>query len=331
MTRRRIRDIWLVLKDSVIAWDRDNCVRLGAALAFYTALSLAPLLIIIIALSSFGFGREAASGHLDNQIRGLVGTEGASFVQTLIENAYKSDSSILAAIFGVLTLLLGASGVFVQLRESLNAIWHVRENQLPTILAFLRARMLSFAMILGIGFLLLVSLLVSTVLGAFGSYISHSLPMFGGLMPLIDFAISFLGIAVAFGLIFKYLPDAIIEWKDIAVGAAATSMLFSTGKLAIGFYLGNSAIGSTFGAASSLVIIMLWVFYSSQIVLFGAQFTRYYSIRFGSGVRPGKNAVETNDGAIDANSTHHHTSPSHRRDSSRRVSPRASQQQRLTH
>lgn len=289
--KTHIKNIWLLLKDSGIAWDDDNIAQQGAALAYFTVFSLSPLLILVIVLSSLGFGQEAAGGHLVSQIRGLIGTEGALFVQSMISNAYKSDSNVMATIFSVATLLLGASAVFIQLRDSLNAIWRVQQKPTGTIRAFLRARFLAFAMILGIGFLLLVSLVFSAVLTAMSGYLSDLFAIFAGLVPVLDFIISFAGITVMFALMFKFVPAAILKWRDVWVGAAVTSLLFSIGKLAIGLYLGNGAIGSTFGAASSLVIIMLWAYYSSQIVLFGAEFTRLFAMRFGSNILPSADAV----------------------------------------
>jgi membrane protein len=286
-----LKKIWLLLKDSAIAWDDDNIGQQGAALSFFTVFSLSPLLILVVVLSSFGFGREAASGHLISQIRGLIGIEGAQLVQSLITNAYQSQSNALAAFFSAIMLLLGASGVFIQLRNSLNTIWHVKLKPIGTIQSFLRVHLLSFAMILGIGFLLLVSLILSTVLTAMSTYLSSFLTIFRGMMRLLDFIISFMGITILFALIFKFIPAVTLKWKDAWIGAAVTSLLFSIGRLVIGMYLGNSALGSTFGAASSLVIFMMWVFYSSQIVLYGAEFTRLYSMRFGSNFLPSANAV----------------------------------------
>jgi membrane protein len=291
MKTHRLKNIWLLLKDSAIAWDNDNIGQQGAALSFFTVFSLSPLLILVIVLSSFGFGREAASGHLVSQIRGLIGIEGAQFVQSMITNAYKSDSSVLVTIFSVIMLLLGASAVFIQLRDSLNTILRVQQKPIGTIRAFVRGRLLSFTMILGIGFLLLVSLILSAVLAAMSGYLSKHFAILTDLVSLLDFIISFVGITVMFALMFKFVPAATLKWRDIWVGAAVTSLLFSIGKFVIGLYLGNGAIGSIFGAASSLVIVMLWTFYSSQIVLFGAEFTRLYAMRFGSNILPDSNAV----------------------------------------
>jgi membrane protein len=287
----RIKNIWLLLKDSAVAWSDDNIGEQGAALSFFTIFSLSPLLILVILLSSLSFGQAAASGHLVSQIQGLIGIEGASFVQSSITNAYKSDSNVFAAVFSVVMLLLGASAVFIQLCDSLNMIWRVQQKSMGTILAFLRIRLLSFTMILGISFLLLVSLIVSAVLAAMSDYLSNSLGILKSMVSFLDFAVSFIGITVMFALIFKFLPAATIKWKDVWVGAAVTSFLFSIGKIVIGLYLGNGAIGSTFGAASSLVIFMLWAYYSSQIILFGAEFTRVYAMRFGSDILPDTNAV----------------------------------------
>ncbi len=286
-----VKDIWRLFKDAGIAWDNDNIASQGAALAYFTVFSLSPLLIIVLVLSSFGFGPDAARGQLVSQIRGLIGTDAAKFVQSMIENAYESGASIPAAIFGIVALLLGATGVFVQLRDSLNAIWRVEHKPLG-ILGFFRARLLSFTMIIAIGFLLLVSLIFSAVLAAISAYLSDSFALIGGLVGVLDFLISFVGITVMFAFIFKFLPDALVQWADVWVGAAVTSLLFSLGKLGIGLYLGNSVIGSTFGAASSLVIIMLWAYYSAQIILFGAEFTLLYATRFGSKILPGRNSVQ---------------------------------------
>jgi membrane protein len=289
--RPGFKDIWRLLKDSGIAWDEDNAARKGAALAYYTVFSLSPLLIIITVFASIGFGRDAARGHLVSQINGLIGTEGAAFMQSMLENAYESGASIPAAVFGGLTLILGATGIFVELRNSLNAIWRVEQKPLGVLSSFLRARLLSFAAVVGMGFLLLVSLLVSATINAFSTLLGDSFEWLAGLVSVVDTMISFVGITLIFALIFKFLPDAVVQWADVWLGAAFTSILFSLGKLAIGLYLGNSAVGSTFGAASSLAIILIWTFYSTQIFFFGAEFTRLYATRYGSKIRPARNAV----------------------------------------
>ena len=291
MTTRWFKDLWLLMRDSAIAWDDDDLVEQGAALAYYTVFALSPFLILMIVLSSVGFGQEASSGHLVDQIRGLIGVEGAQFVQTLITNAYRADSNVLATVVSTIMVLLGASAVFVQLRNSLNASWRVTHTPMGTIRGFIQTRLFAIAVILGIGFLLLVSLVFSAVLAAVSDYLGRNIAQLAGLVNVVEFLMSFVGVTVMFALMFKFIPDAIVNWSDVWVGAGVTSVLFALGKLVIGVYLGNGAIGSTFGAASSLVIIMLWAFYSAQIVLFGAEFTRLYATRFGSGIRPGANAV----------------------------------------
>ncbi|MBP6671638.1 MAG: YihY/virulence factor BrkB family protein [Bacteroidetes bacterium] len=286
-----VKNIWHLLKDAAIAWDDDNIGEHGAALSFFTMLSLSPLLIIVVVLSSVGFGREAANGHLVSQIRGLIGTDGATFVQGLISNAYRADANLSAAAFGIIMLLLGATGVFIQLRDSLNMIWRVRQKPRGAIRGFVRVRLLSFAMILGIGFLLLVSLTISAVMSAASVYISGHFSILAGLVTLTEVLISFAGITVVFVLLFKFLPAVILRWRDAWVGAAFTSILFSIGKYLIGLYLGNGMMGTTFGAASSLVIIMMWTYYSSQIILYGAEFTRFYALRYGTEIVPSANGI----------------------------------------
>lgn len=279
--------VWMLLKDAALAWDRDNAWRIGAALAYFTVFSLAPLLIIAVVFSGVIFGRAAAEGQLVSQISGIIGMDGARFIESMIKNAYLSGSSLPATVISIVTVLLGATAVFVELREALNSLWHVRERPAGTIKSFLRARLFSLLMVFGIGALLLASLFGSVIMAALSSSLSGPVAMMGGI---IDFVVSFCGYAVLFAIIFKYLPAVIVRWKDVLVGASFTSLLFSIGKLAIGLYLGRSAVSSTFGAAGSLVIVMVWTFYSSQIFLFGAEFTLLYAQRFGSKILPGGNA-----------------------------------------
>ncbi len=295
MLSHSFKNIWGLLKDAAVAWDDDNAAAQGAALSFFTILSLSPLLIIVVVLSSVGYGRDAANGHLVAQIRGLIGTEGASFVQGLISNAYKADTNISATVFSIIMLLLGATGVFIQLRDSLNMIWRVRQRPRGAIHGFVRVRLLSFALILGIGFLMIVSLTISAVLSAASIFVSSRLPVLAGVVPLIDGIVSYTGITVMFAFLFKFLPAVVIRWRDVWVGASFTSFLFAIGKYAIGMYLGNGAMGTTFGAASSLVIVMMWTYYSSQIVLYGAEFTKFYARRFGSAIVPSANGIRISE------------------------------------
>lgn len=279
-----MKAFWQLVKDAGLAWDQDNAWRLGAALAYFSVFSLAPLLIIAVVVAGVVFGQDAAEGHLVAQISDIIGMDGARFIESMIRKVYTSDSTIPATVIGAATMLLGATAVFVELRDALNTIWHIREKPIGTVKAFLRARFFSLLMILGIGALLLASLMLSVVMAAF----SGTMTVMGGL---IDFVVSFCEFAMLFGLIFKYLPNVLLKWRDVMIGASFTSLLFSIGKLGIGLYLGRSAVSSTFGAAGSLVIVMLWIFYSIQIFLYGAEFTRLFAKRFGSDIRPGKNAV----------------------------------------
>lgn len=272
----RPKEIGLVFRDAAISWNNDNVWRLGAALAYFTVFALAPLLLIVIATLGIVFGQDAAQGRVVAQISGLVGVEGGRMVETMIKNVYLSGANIPATIVGVVSLLLGASAVFVELRSDLNLIWHIEPKPIGTVWGFLRDRFLSLALILGIGFLLLVSLSISAGLSAFSEYISNRLTVVASVL---DVVISFIGIAIVIGAIFKFLPAVTLKWRDLWVGAAVTSFLFSIGKIAIGVYLGASGVASTFGAASSLVIVILWTFYSTQIVLFGAEFTKVFAMR----------------------------------------------------
>jgi membrane protein len=281
----------VLLKDAFWGWDSDGAWRLGAALAYFTVFSIGPLLIIVLVITGSIFGKEATQGRVMAEIQELVGRDGARAIEQIMENVYTSESSIPAAFFGFIMLLFGATGVFVQLRESLDLIWRIKPKPISTIKGYLKGRLISFTMIVTIGFLLLVSLIISAGLTALSRYLGDRLPMLDETLYLTDIFISFVFITVLFALMFKILPDAIIRWRDVWVGAAVTSFLFTIGKWAIGFYLGNSEIGSTFGAASSLVIIMLWAFYSALIFLYGAEFTKLYAQRFGANILPSKNAV----------------------------------------
>jgi membrane protein len=283
-----ISRIWQLLKESAAAWDQDNAWRLGAALAYFSVFSLAPLLIIVVVIAGVVFGEKAAEGHLVSQISDVIGIDGARFIETMIRNVYTSGSSVAATVIGIVTLMLGATAVFVELRDALNTVWHIRETPVGTVRSFVRARLFSLLMVAGIGALLLASLFLSVFMAAVSAPLGGMMALLGGL---VDFLVSACEFAVLFALIFKYLPNVILRWKDVLVGASFTSLLFSIGKLAIGLYLGRSAVSSTFGAAGSLVIVMLWAFYSSQIFLYGAEFTRFYAKRFGSDIKPGKNAI----------------------------------------
>jgi membrane protein len=285
------RAILKLLKTTLDEWGADKAPRLAAALSYYTVFSLAPLLLVVIAIAGLAFGPDAARGRIDDQLRGLIGQEGAAFIQEMLQNVNQPATGIFATIVGIVTLLLGAIGVFNQLKDALNTAWDVQPKPGSGIKAFIMNNVLSFGMLLGVGFLLLVSLVVSAGLSALDEFTRGLLPGIEFVMQIINIVISFGIITALFALIYKFLPDAKIAWKDVWIGAAVTSLLFTVGKFAIGLYLGNSSLASTYGAAASLVVLFLWIYYSAQILLFGAEFTQVYARTYGSGIEPKENAI----------------------------------------
>jgi membrane protein len=267
-------------------WKEDKASRLAAALAYYTIFSLGPLLIIVIAVTGLFWQKAAVQSQIMSQVQNLVGAKGATFVADLLNSASNTGRGILATVIGIITLILGALGAFTDLQDALNTIWNVKAEEtkgfLQSIKKVLFDRLLSFAMILGIGFLLLVSLVVSAGLSAVHTTLGNILPFSELVLQLINLAISIGAITVLFALIFKFLPDAEIAWRDVWLGAFMTAVFFSLGKTLIGLYLGNSAIASSFGAAGSLVLLLVWIYYSAQILFFGAEFTQVYANKFGS-------------------------------------------------
>jgi len=271
-----------LLKQTISEFGNDKAPRLGAALAYYTIFSLAPLLLIVIAISGLAFGHDAAQNKIFEQLRGVLGPQAAVSVQDMVKNAAKPKSGTVATIIGIVTLIFGASGVFGQLKDALNTIWDVEPREGGGILTLVKDRFLSFAMVLGVGFLLLVSLLIDTAITAIGTYAGSHLPGGEVLWHTAELIFSFCVITVLMAMIFRLLPDLKIEWRDVWLGAAITSLLFVLGKFALGIYFAKSAVGSSFGAAGSLVIVLLWVYYSAQILLFGAEFTQVYARAHGS-------------------------------------------------
>ena len=266
-----LRDVWVTLKQTFRAWSDHEAPRLGAALSFYTMLSLAPLVILVIAIASLVFGHSAAQNDIIREVQGIMGTEGAKAIETVIEHGQK-PTSVLASVIGVLILLVGASGAFSELQSALNKIWDVQPNNGSAVASLIKARLFSFGMVLAVSFLLLVSLVVTAGLAVVGKFFGEILPMPELLMHAINFLISFVGISALFALIFKYVPEAKIEWKDVWEGAIATALLFTIGKSLIGLYLGKAAVGSAYGAAGSLIVVIVWVYYSAMIFFFGAEF-----------------------------------------------------------
>jgi membrane protein len=263
-------------KNAVYSWLDDRVPTIGAAIAFYTMFSLAPMLVIVIAVAGFVFGREAAEGALFGEIAKLVGPDSAGAVQAMLRSASSTRSGIIATVVGVGTLIATATAVFSELQAALNLIWKVPAAGNLGVTHFLKSRFLSLCVILVIGFLLLLSLVASTVLMAFSDYIDRTLPTFSIILYLAHDALSFGFTTVFFGVIFKILPDHPVEWQDVWLGAAVTSLLFSVGKHLISLYIGSSSLASSYGAASALIIVFVWVYYSAQIFLLGAEFAKAY-------------------------------------------------------
>jgi len=289
------RAIVRLFQETFQEWSEDKASRLAAALAYYTIFSIAPLLIIVIAIAGAVFGEDAARGEIVRQIQGLVGPDGAEFIEIAIRNANQPKTGTIASIISIALLLLGATGLFTELQDALNTIWEVKPKPGRGVKNVVRQRALSFAMILGIGFLLLVTLVISTILTAIVGYFSNLLPGVDFIWRIVNFLLSFAITTLLFGLIFKVLPDAKITWNDVLIGAVITSLLFSLGRYLLGQYLGNNSFGSTYGAAGSLVVIIAWVYYAAQILFFGAEFTQVYARRYGSGIRPTRNAIPLNN------------------------------------
>ena len=277
-----VKSLWPLVKESVSQWSDDYAPSMGAALAYYTIFSIAPLIVIAIAVAGFAFGADAARGEIFAQLRGLIGDEGATAIQGLVKSASEPGQGTFAAIAGVVTLLIGATTVFGELQSDLDRIWDVPKSTESGIVALLRGRLLSFGMILGIGFLLLVSLVLSAGLAALAKFWDTWFEGWEVALQAVNFVVSFAIITGLFAMIYKLLPRCRIEWKDVWVGAMVTSLLFALGKLLIGLYLGKSGVTSGFGAAGSLVIVLVWVYYSSQIFLLGAEFTKTYAHSHGS-------------------------------------------------
>jgi membrane protein len=289
-----LKDLRGLLQAAVSGWVDDYAPSMGAALAFYTIFSIAPLLLIVISIAGYVFGEAAARGEIFSQLEGMLGGAGALAVQNLLESVRKPTEDVMGTVFGLALLLIGATSVFGELQDALDRIWRApaRVGQ-SGIWRFLRARLLSFGMILGIGFLLMVSLVAHAALAALQKWWS---PVFGSwakTASVIELGSSFLVITVVFAMIYKIMPRVRIDWRDVWIGAVATSLLFAAGKILIGVYIGSSGIASTFGAAASLVVMLLWVYYSAQIFLLGAELTWAYAHRFGSrkGLAPGEDRI----------------------------------------
>jgi membrane protein len=274
-------NVWLLVKQSVSAFIDDEALTRGAAIAFYTVTSIGPVLFIVVAIAGLVFGEDAARGAISDQLGGLMGQQGSDLLQTAIQSASQRSSGMLAAVVGIGTLIIAASGVFTEMQQTLNVIWRA-EPRGTIISRLIRARAVSLGLVGALGFLLLVSLVISTLLTALSDYINAYLPSGHLILQTLTFLISFSLITLLFGAIYKVLPDRTIEWHDVLIGAFVTALLFTVGKLLISLYIGSTAIASSYGAAGSLIVVLLWVYYSAQIFLLGAEFTKVYASHHGS-------------------------------------------------
>lgn len=303
----RMKNIWILVKAAGTSWLDDYAQSMGAALAYYTMFSIAPLLLIVISIAGLMFGVDAARGEIMGQLQGLMGRQGALAVQGLLQSVNKPAQSIVATVVGGALLLIGATTVFGELQNSLDRIWRAPKRQHSGLWNLLRTRLLSFGMILGIGFLLMVSLVTSAALSALGSIWG---PMFADwevVGNIIDALVGLVFTTTVFAMIYKIMPRAKVDWADVWIGAGVTAVLFTIGKFLIGLYIGKSGVTSAFGAAGSLVVVLVWVYYSAQIFLMGAEFTWAYASTFGSRKhQPAPTAApvvpsQAQPGAIDAN------------------------------
>lgn len=272
---------WRIVKTAVIDFIDDDALTRGAAISFYTVTTIGPLLLIVVSIAGLAFGRQAAEGAIVAQLSGMMGPQTAEFLQSILSNASSKTTGVLSMLVGVGTLVITASGVFGEMQSALNTIWKV-ETKATGVSGLLRARAISFGLVVVLGFLLMVSLVVSAALTALGTYLTQALPIGSFIISILNTGISFMLIAILFGAIFKVLPDRHLEWHDVVLGALITSFFFSVGKFLIALYLGGSSIATTYGAAGSLILLLLWVYYSVQIFLLGAEFTKSFSNIHGS-------------------------------------------------
>jgi len=283
---------WILLRDSFNGFMDDRCLKLSAALAYYTIFSLAPLLVLVMSLASIFLGEEAIRGQIFGQINGLVGNEAAKQIQDMIKNVGLSGKTSTALAVGIITLVIGATSIFVEIQDSVNLIWRVKAKPKKGWLKLLKDRLLSSSLVVSLGFLLLVSLVVNGIVLALSDQLTRLLPGLGVyVISAINFAISMAVVAVLFGVIFKVLPDAKIAWKDVRLGAAFTALLFMLGRYLIGIYIDTTGTESTYGAAGSMIVILTWIYYTAAILYFGAEFTQAYANHFGIKIEPADNAV----------------------------------------
>jgi membrane protein len=279
-----------LLKQAFREWNEDEAPRLAAALAYYTVFSLAPVLVIVVAVAGLAFGTAEVQTALVAQVRGMLGDAGGELVLGMLEEAAKPKESIVAIVLAFVTLLFGASGLFAQLQHALNTVWDVEPKTGPGLVGLIKERFLSFTMVLGVGFLLLVSLVLAAALQALQDFAHGRAAAVAPVFQVLGFVLDLGLTTLLFAMLYKFLPDVKLEWRDVWAGALATAVLFTIGKFALGAYIGRGAVGSAYGAAGSLAIVLIWVYYSAQILLFGAELTQVYARQRGSWVEPKENA-----------------------------------------
>ncbi len=286
MSRIPFKEIASLIKATVQNWLDDRAPRLGAALAYYMALSLAPTLVIVLAIAGWAFGAEAAQGRLVSQIQGLVGLEGAKVIQTMIQGEHRPWHGLVATLLGLIALFFGATAVVGELKDALNTIWRVPNDDTAstarTIFKLVKERLLSFALVLGAGLFLVASLILNIWVSVAGRYLRSVAAPPEGLFQTADWTVSFVVITALLAFVFKVLPQVTLKWTDVAIGAVLTSILFTAGKFLLGVYLAKAGFADAYGAAGSLVILLVWIYYSAQVLYLGAEFTRVYTYRFGS-------------------------------------------------
>lgn len=284
-----------LFRTATVEWWNDNAPRLGASLAYYTLFSIAPILLVCIAVAGLVFGADATRGQVVGQLRDLMGPEGATAIQALLQGASEKKAGTIASIVGGVTFVLAATGAFLELQAAFNTIWRVKANPSMNVTSFVLDRLRSFGLVVGIGFLLLVSLAVSAALAAFGDWLNQRAPGAPILLNILNIVLSLVVTTVLFGMLYRFVPDVELTLRDVIAGGFVTALLFTGGKYLIGLYLGHSSTASSYGAAGSVIVLLLWVYYSSQIVLLGAEFTRAYADRRGFIAKPQEFAVPDPD------------------------------------
>jgi membrane protein len=282
---------WSLIRDTYNDWSENNATRLAAALAYYSILSLAPLLVVAVTVAGFVFGDDAARGQISAELEKFFGPQASKGIETVLTHAREPEAGLIGSTVGVAVLLFGASGVFAELQSALDTIWRVEPKPGRGVWGILKDRFFSFTMVLGVAFLLLVSLVLSAALSAVGNFFSELLPGGELIWQATNFVVSLATITLLFALIFKVIPDVKIGWRDVWPGALFTAVLFTIGKFALGFYLGRASVASAYGAAGSLIVFVIWVYYAAQILFMGAEFTQIYTLHRGKSVPPTENAV----------------------------------------